>query len=745
MTTIKNDAPQTDDMLMHELEASESPHEELLNELVGGPAMPLERPAPMEPQKLNALSEGFPRKSTVAKGVKSSSIRRFLVVGGAFVMSVMAIFEMTSVFRVGGVTPLEYLVLVLFAVNFCWIALAFCGGIAGFFMLLRRKVSESSEAELHTRTAILMPTYNESPDRVFAGVEVMATALAATGEGHAFDWFILSDTTDPDVALAEEQAFLILRQQVGKQARVFYRRRRKNVARKAGNVADFCKRWGSRYDHLLVLDADSLMETHTIVTLARRMQADPDAGLIQTIPSLINGTTLMARLQQFAARIYGPVIGTGLSWWVHKEGNFWGHNAIIRTEAFMSAAGLPHLPGKAPFGGHIMSHDFVEAALIRRAGWSVVIASDLPGSYEECPPSIVDLAVRDRRWCQGNLQHCRVLFAKGLHWVSRLHLLTGIMAYLSSPFWLLLILSGLLLALQAHFIRPEYFTDQFSLFPTWPVMDSDRALRLFYITMGILFGPKIFGIILLLLDGKTSKQLGGRIKVLFSVVFEVILSALIAPIMMLIHCGAVMSILAGRDSGWSPQRRDDGSLPWLTLIFRHRWHMLAGALLGYAAVLDSLTLLAWMSPALIGLWIAVPISAFTGAEGIGQAFKNGGILATPEEVKPPQLSLDAQERREEYLRQISNPWTLSRLLKEPELMELHLAITDKQPHRLPGTIVEPMDAIARVKVQEAQCQQSIISLLTRQELAYVLGNSLLLRDLQKLPAEFVPEDLVSFC
>ena len=714
--------------------------------LVGGAAMPLERPSPMEAQSLRALSDGMPRKSIIANGVKSATLRRLLVVGSAFIMSIMAIYEMVSVFNVGGVTPLEYIVLVLFAVNFCWIALAFSGGIAGFIILLKKPSTETAESiKLHTRTAILMPTYNESPDRVFAAVEVMAMALVASGESHAFDWFILSDTTDPDIALAEEQAFLILRQQVSKDARVYYRRRRKNDARKAGNVADFCKRWGARYDHLLVLDADSLMETHTIVSLARRMQADPDAGLIQTIPYLINGNTLMARLQQFAARIYGPVIGTGLSWWTHKEGNFWGHNAIIRTQAFMSAAGLPNLAGRPPFGGHIMSHDFVEAALIRRAGWSVVIAADLPGSYEECPPSIVDLAVRDRRWCQGNLQHSRVLFSKGLHWVSRLHLLTGIMAYLSSPFWLMLILSGLMLALQAHFIRPEYFTDQFSLFPTWPVMDSDRALRLFYITMGILFGPKILGIILLLKNSSMSKQLGGRGKAMISVVVEVILSALIAPIMMLIHCGAVMSILAGRDSGWAPQRRDDGSLPWLTLIYRHRWHMLIGALLGYAAVLDSLTLLAWMSPALIGLWLAVPLSAMTGSEGFGLWVKRLAILATPEEVCAPKLSLDSQLRRSEYISAIAQPWTLSKLLQDPELMDLHLAIIDKRPHRLPGSAVESLEAITRVKVQEAQCQHNIASLFTRQELAYLLGNPLLLKQLQKLPEQYVTEGIVSFC
>lgn len=419
--------------------------------------MPPERPADMPTQSLKSLSEGFPRTPVSPSGVKSSALKRWSVVGSALLLSAFAIYEMRGVFMLGGLTPLEYLVLVLFAINFCWIALAFCAGIAGMISIIRGKKSAVEEVELNTRTAILMPTYNESPDRVFAAVETMALALADTPDGHAFDWFILSDTTDPEVALAEEHAFWLLREATAGKARVYYRRRRKNVARKAGNVADFCRRWGSSYDHLLVLDADSVMETSTIVSLARRMQADPDAGLIQTIPALIKGTTLMARVQQFAARFYGPVIGTGLAWWVQKEGNFWGHNAIIRTEAFMKAAGLPHLSGKPPFGGHILSHDFVEAALIRRAGWSVKIAADLYGSYEECPPSIIDMAVRDRRWCQGNLQHTRVLPAKGLHWVSRMHLVTGIMSYLSSPFWLMLILSGLLLALQAHYIRPEYF------------------------------------------------------------------------------------------------------------------------------------------------------------------------------------------------------------------------------------------------------------------------------------------------
>ena len=189
------------------------------------------------------------------------------------------------------------------------------------------------------------------------------------------------------------------------------------------------------------------------------MQADPDAGIIQTLPLIINRNTLFARLQQFAARIYGPIIADGLSVWMGRDGNYWGHNAIIRTAAFAAHCGMPDLSGKPPFGGHILSHDFVEAALMRRAGYAVYMLTEVTGSYEESPPSLIDLSARDRRWCQGNLQHMRVIGAAGLHPATRQHFATGVFSYLASPLWLFQLLVGLTLALQAHYIRPEYFTD----------------------------------------------------------------------------------------------------------------------------------------------------------------------------------------------------------------------------------------------------------------------------------------------
>ncbi|WP_181701464.1 glucans biosynthesis glucosyltransferase MdoH [Chthonobacter albigriseus] len=698
------------------------------------PGMPPENPGAMPAQRLDVFDRRARRK-LVDPASRSSRLRRFTVMGGSLALIAYAVYEMYNVLAIGELTPIEAVVLVLFTVTFSWIAISFIASIAGFVTLVSRRLGRPAEvatAPLARRTAMLMPTYNEDPDRIFAAIEAMAVAVEERGQGHAFDWFVLADTTDPHIALAEETALLAVRQRLGDRARIFYRRRRNNVAKKAGNVADFCRRWGKSYDHLLVLDADSLMDAETIIELARRMEADPDAGLIQTIPMLVNGTTVVARLQQFAGRVYGPIVGTGLSWWVQREGNFWGHNAIIRTEAFMSAAGLPDLPGKPPFGGHILSHDFVEAALIRRAGWTVIIADDLNGSFEESPPSLIDLAIRDRRWCQGNLQHSKVLGGKGLHWVSRMHLLTGIMSYAASPLWLLLILSGLALSLQAHFIRPEYFSDEFQLFPSWPRIDAERALALFGLTMVVLFGPKIMGLVAFMLDTKARKASGGVVGLIFSFLFEVVVSALIAPIMMLIQTGAIMEILMRRDAGWKPQRRDDGGLPLRDLVHRHRWHVISGLALALAATADSWVLLAWLSPAVTGLLLAVPISALTGSASVGRAVRRLGLLRTPEETNPPPIRTAMSPIRTALQAALDRTPDLVRVATDPAWRRQHLALVDRLSDRPRGK-VDPVAALVAAKISEAETVEEAISFLDVKERSTLVATPRLVEAIARLP------------
>ena len=546
-----------------------------------GPAMPPEAPLAMPVQDLTAWDRSAARIPEQAR--RKPWAARVVVFGGGLALAAYGIWQMVETVSVSGSpTPLQLVLVVLFGLTFSWIALAFTSGLLGFAVMLRRPPAAPAPTSLSTRTAVLMPVYNEATARTFAGVEAMREAVEATGLGEHFDWFVLSDSTQADAWIAEERAFLALRERLGPDARLYYRHRPKNHQRKAGNIGDFVTRWGGAYDHMLVLDADSLMSGHAVVALAAAMEADPDAGIIQTLPLIINRNTLFARLQQFAARIYGPVIAAGLSAWSGRDGNYWGHNAIIRTRAFAESCGLPDLPGKPPFGGHILSHDFVEAALIRRAGWGVTMLARLPGSYEESPPSLIDVAVRDRRWAQGNLQHARVITAAGLHPATRQHFATGISGYLASPLWLCQLVVGILLVLQTATARPDYFgSDGFS--PVFPRFDPVRALQLFGLTMAVLLAPKFFGLGLALIDGPVRRACSGAWRLILSCCVEILLSALVAPVAMVIQSGSVIGILLGRDTGWNPQRRDDGSIPLADIVARHRWHMVLGLVAGIAA------------------------------------------------------------------------------------------------------------------------------------------------------------------
>jgi membrane glycosyltransferase len=665
--------------------------------------MPPESHLEMPTQHLRRWSKKDERRPVAPHLNRTPWLARLFVFGGALALTGYGAYEMYQVVSVSRTTVLQWLLLILFTINFSWIALAFTSALLGFLVLLRRpKAPEPLPPSLNHRTAVVMPVYNESTARTFAAIEAIRESIEATGLGRHFDYFILSDSTNPDAWIAEERAFLALRDRMGPGARLYYRHRPKNHHRKAGNIADFVSRWGGAYEQMLVLDADSLMTGECIVRLAIAMEADPDAGIIQTLPLIINRNTFFARLQQFAAKVYGPVIATGLSVWMGRDGNYWGHNAIIRTAAFAAHAGLPDLRGKPPLGGHIMSHDFVEAALIRRAGWRVYMLPDLGGSYEESPPSLIDLAARDRRWCQGNLQHLRVITAKGLKLPSRQHFATGIMGYLASPFWLFQLIVGIALVLQTTYIRPEYFARDFRLFPVWPRFDPERALWLFAITMGILLAPKFFGLVLMLLDSKGRRACGGGIRLVISAFIEIILSALLAPIQMLIQSGSVFQILLGRDTGWQPQRRDDGSIPLKDIVRRHRWHTLLGVFAGISAFLIATSLFLWMSPTIVGLLLAIPLSWLSGQLAVGLALKRVGLLYTPEEHQPPAIAVRANELQARNATSgIDDADALIALYGDPALQEQHEVMLPPAAPRRRGE-VDPERALAEAKLVEAE-------------------------------------------
>ena len=689
-------------------------------------ALPPESPLEMPVQSLRQAPPSAGRPASAPAGMWW---RRLLVIGGAVVLTVLAGHEMVLVLGVSGLTLLEYVILGLFVSLFAWIALALVSSLAGFFSMLagggrRLDPPGSPLPVLAGRTALLMPAYNESPARIMAALEAMHGELARLGALDMFDFFILSDTTDPDAWIAEEAAFLTLRSRVGGQ--VFYRRRARNVERKAGNIADWVRRWGGAYPHFIILDADSVMTAECVMRLAGAMERTGDTGLIQTLPVIVGGRTLFARMQQFAGRVYGPMIAHGIAWWHGAEGNYWGHNAIIRTRAFAEAAGLPTLSGRKPFGGHIMSHDFVEAALIRRAGWAVHMMPGLMGSYEEAPPSMADVAVRDRRWCQGNLQHIAVLPARGLHWVSRLHLFMGIGSYVTAPMWLLFLITGILISLQARFVLPEYFPAGPSLFPQWPAVDPVRSMWVFIGTMGVLLGPKLLAYAVFVADKQQRRASGGAVRVLAGVLVETVVAGLAAPVAMLTQSAAVISILAGRDGGWQPQRREDGIVPFKEVLRQYWKHTVVGLLLGLASWMVSTALLLWMSPVVLGLALSSLLAAITARRGAGQALRRAGLLVTPEEARPPPALALVATLQPAYAQPPDD--AARRLLDDPQLLDAHLSMLP--PPRRRGDPLDPALLMGVAKLGEAARLDD--AALTRAETAAVLGDVAAIRQLQGL-------------
>ncbi len=684
-------------------------------------ALPDEAPLDMPVQSLRRA----PPRGRPATAPRGMAPRRLFVIGGAVVLAAAGAHEMYLVLHVGGMTTLEVLVLVLFVALFAWIALSFTSALAGFCSLLagggRRLLDPpgSPLPQLATRTALLMPTYNEFPARVMAAVQAIDEALHAAGAGAHFHSFILSDTTDPDVWIAEEAGFLALLARIGGTGRIFYRRRAKNTARKAGNIADWVRRFGSAYPQMLVLDADSVMTADAIIRLAAAMERNPGVGVIQTLPIIVNGNSLFARMQQFAGRVYGPLIAYGIASWHGSEGNYWGHNAIIRTRAFAEQAGLPVLRGRKPFGGHIQSHDFVEAALLRRAGWGVHMVPGLAGSYEESPPSLADLAIRDRRWCQGNLQHAAVLPARGLHWVSRLHLLTGIGSYVTAPMWLAFLVFGILISLQSRFVPPSYFSSRPSLFPHWPAIDPVRSKWVFVGTMAILLAPKLLSYLALLLRGSDRRGCGGALRAVLSMLLETVLAGLIAPVAMVTQSADVAAILIGRDSGWHTQRRDDGSIPWREVARRYRGVTVFGLLLGLAAFLVSPFLFFWMSPVVLGLALAIPLASLTARRD--GALRRAGLLRIPEEVDPPAELARAGALYATLRAEQAQAAGVQRLLGDARLLEAHRRMLP--PPRRPGR--DPIDVIqvvACAKLAEAESLDAALAALTPGERAAVLAD-----------------------
>jgi membrane glycosyltransferase len=568
------------------------------------------------------------------------SARRWFFSSMSLITSVWGVYMMYEILRANELTALETIILILFAMSFSWLAISFWSGLIGFALqmlridplsLKRQSLLNSEQQAITTRTAVVMPVYNEDTHRIIAGFEATLRSLEKTGEISHFDFFMLSDTTKLDIAQAERDAWQQLTERLGDLSKqIFYRRREKNIARKVGNLAEFCQRWGSNYEQMIVLDADSVMTGECLLTLVRQMQANPRVGLIQTVPIPVRQTTFFGRFVQFAAVLYSPMLATGLAFWQTDAANYWGHNAIIRLRAFIDHCGLPSLGGRAPFGGDILSHDFVEAAMLRRADWDVLLLADLEGSYEEVPCNIIDYATRDRRWVQGNIQHLGILDLPGLHPISRCHFFFGALAYITSLIWLLMLVLSTADAVVRALNANVYFTETYQLYPDWPIAKTELIVALIGLTTLLLMGPKLLGVIVTLTHRR--KAFGGARAIIKGAFVETLFAVLIAPIMMSYHAFFVISVLLGYKVNWEAQDREGRLLNWNESFARTSKMTIVAVIWGWLTFTYATVFFWWLMPILIGLVLAAPLVRYSSSLDLGNVCRRNKIFLCPSET-----------------------------------------------------------------------------------------------------------------
>ena len=607
----------------------------------------------------------------------------------------------------GRVDALEWMTALLFTLLFGLISFAFALALLGFLINRQRNSlslvgpGSDSESSLHVgetvgesagqRTAVLMPVYNEAPDVVFAGVTAMIESLQATGRADEFDFFVLSDSTRPEVWLREEKIWSTVKEAYQRKfpdsgCNLYYRHRSRNTARKSGNIADFCDLWGAGYEWMIVLDADSLVSGETMAAMVDRITEDPKLGILQVPPVPIGRKSLFARLQQFAADVYGPIYSTGFSVWAGGEGNYFGHNAIIRVSAFKRHCNLPILPGMAPLGGEILSHDFVEAALMLRAGYQVKLATDLSGSFEECPTTLNDFARRDQRWCQGNLQHWHLVINEGFKPLSRVHFITGIMSYCGAPLWIAFVVLTMM---------------QMVLFPTAHLTSTfPYAAGLFALSMSLLLAPKVFGLVVNLQDQQRRNQSRGATRMILSVLLETILSILIAPIMAIYHARFVMSVLQGRSVQWKAQQRDEQEIAWSEAVIDYGKLTLVGFVLTALVYHFDSSILPWFLPFVAGLIVSIPLAVLLASKRVGGWLFRHKLLVTKFETSPPNIA----RRRDKLVEDLANLHIESRsvaplkiLVNDPQLFATHIDIlmSTRNERRVSAKVRKHLESVSR--------------------------------------------------
>jgi membrane glycosyltransferase len=534
------------------------------------------------------------------------------------------------VLSAGGWTVFDFVLLAAFAIGSPWSVLGFWNAAIGLWLLhgVRNPLAEvapfakagDSEVPILVRTAVLMTLRNEDPARAILRLKTIKESLDRTGYGGQFSYFVLSDTSDPSIAAAEEEAVQAWKRSLSDPDQVVYRRRPENTGYKAGNLRDFCERWGGDYELMLPLDADSLMSGETILRMVRIMQAHPQLGILQSLVVGMPSGSAFARIFQFGMRHGMRSYTMGQAWWAGDCGPFWGHNALVRIRPFAQKCQLPILPGKPPLGGHVLSHDQVEAALMRKAGYEVRVLPVEGGSWEENPPTMLEFIRRDIRWCQGNMQYLKLLDMPGLQPMSRFQLAWAILMFLGIPAWALMIAFLPVLAWEARSISD------------YPTM---LAIGLYVTFFTMYLSPKIAGLIDAALTPGAVSRYGGRLRFAASALIELVFSFLLGAVSTIRTTIFMIGLLFGKSVTWGAQARDVHGISWRAAVMAFWPQMLFGIVICGALLPISPAVLLWSLPLTAGYLLAVPFAVFTAHPEFGRFLQRIGLCGIPEDFDPP--------------------------------------------------------------------------------------------------------------
>jgi membrane glycosyltransferase len=528
---------------------------------------------------------------------------------------------------------IDVAIFVCFAVAAPWSVLGVWNALIGLWLLHARDdamtlVAPFAEAgglrePIHVRTAVVMTVRNEDPARAYARLETVMQSIVATGEYPQFSFFVLSDTSEADVAALEELAFGGLKSRNPALAeRLFYRRRTDNAGYKAGNLRDFCDRWGADYAFMLPLDADSLMSGETILRMVRMGQAFPNLGILQSLVVGAPATSGFARIFQFGMRHGMRPYTMGSAFWAGDCGPFWGHNALVRIAPFRDHCQLPILPGKPPLGGQILSHDQVEAVLMRRAGFECRVLPQESGSYEDNPPTLLEFTRRDLRWCQGNMQYWALLGMKGLKPMSRFQLLWAIMMFIGVPAFTAIIGLSALKPLDGEDINA---------FP------AASALGLYAVFLAMYLAPKLVGFVDIALTPGGLARYGGARRFLAGALLELGFSFLLGAATTLRTSLFMFGLLFGRSVIWNGQARDAHALSLATAT-RGLWpQMVFGLFLFATAAVLAPGVILWSLPLTAGYLLAVPFAIVSASPALRMWLARNGLCALPEDLEPPAI------------------------------------------------------------------------------------------------------------